>query len=108
MAPLRDRGEGLERLRRVDQVFEVAGEDARLLDGLEHPPRLGGRAAERLGAQDGLARRGRADGFLVQIVGQADDDDVGLGVLDGSFQVGGGLGDAPAAAKAMARSWLRE
>ena len=98
-----DRLDRLERLRRVAQVLEVAAEDAGLLDRLEHPARLLGRPTERLGAQDGLAGRGRQpDRLLVEVVRQADDDDVGVGVLDRRLQVGRVLGDRPARLERLA------
>ena len=70
-APSSHRLHRLEGLGRVAQVLEVAAEHARRLDRLEHPARLLGRAAERLGAQDGLACRGDGlDRLLVEVVGQ--------------------------------------
>src|SRR5690606_9639085 len=63
------RREGLAGLRRVAEVLEVAGEDPRLLDHVEHAPGFVGRASQRLGTQDGLAgRRGQRHGFFVAIV----------------------------------------
>src|SRR3712207_4936030 len=49
--------DGLERLRRVAQVLEVAREHAGLLHRLEHAPRLVGVAAQRLRAEHRLAGR---------------------------------------------------
>ncbi len=78
-----------ERLGRVDEVLEVAREHAGLLHGLEDLERLGGAAAERLGAEHRLAGvGGERDGFLMEEVGDADDHDVGFRVLDGLFHVG--------------------
>ena len=91
------RGDGLERLGRIAEVLEVSAEDTGRLHHRQHPACLLGGPAQRLRAQDGLARRsGETDGFLVQEVGQRDDDDVRVGVLDRGPQVRGGLGDGPA------------
>ena len=103
------RGEGFEGLRRVDEILEVAGEDARFLHGLEHLERLGGRAPERLRAQDGLARFGcKPDGFSVHIVGEPDDDDLGFRVPDGLAQISAPAWDPRSAANALALSAERE
>ena len=91
-----DRGQRLERLGRVDQILQVAGKDAGLLHDLQHLLGLGGVARQRLGAEDRLARlRGQRHGLLVLMVGQADDDGVGVRVVDGRGHVVGGAGDAP-------------
>ena len=88
----------LERLGRVAQVLEVAAEHARPLDRLEHPLRLGRRAAQRLRAQDRLARRRDGlHGLLVEVVRERDDHDVRLGVADRRLHVGRELGDRPSA-----------
>ena len=69
IAPLSHRRDGLERLGRVAQVLEVPAEDPGPLDRLEHPARLVRGPAQRLRAQDGLARGGdRGDGLLVEEV----------------------------------------
>ena len=93
----------LERLGRVAQVLEVAGEDAGRLDDVEHPLRLLGGPPERLRAQHRLAGlRGQPDRLLVQEVGQRDDDDVGVGMVDRGGQVGRRLRDRPALAERRA------
>ena len=98
-----DRGDRLERLGRVAQVLEIAGEDAGLFHDLEHPARLLGRATERLGAQDGLAGlRHQADRLLVEEVGDADDHDVGVRMVDRGGQVGRRFRDPPALAEGLA------
>ena len=92
----------LQRLRRVAQVLEVTGEDARVLDHLQHPPCLVGGAPERLGAQDRLARpRGHGDGLLVQVIGKRDHDDVGLRMSDGRGHVRERMRHAPALRKGL-------
>ena len=99
----------LQRLRRVDEVLEVAAEDARALDGVEHPLRLLGGARERLRAEDRLAvLRAELDGLLVQLVRQADHDRVGLGMRDRLLEVGRPLRHAVLGAEACARSSERE
>ncbi len=46
-----------------------------------------GVACEGFGAQDRLAcSGGHGDGLLVEEVGQSDDDDVGVGVVDGILE----------------------
>ena len=92
-----DRLDRLQRLGRVAEVLEVAAEDARLLDRLEHalaPPRRCARAAWCTGWPCRLG--GERDGLLVQEVGDADDHDVGVRVLDGGLHVRGRLRDVPA------------
>ncbi len=87
----------LERLGRVAQVLEVAAEHARLFDRLEHPSRLVGVAAERLGAQHRLAGcGGQRDCLLVQKVGQPDNDYVSVGMLDRGTHVGRRFRNVPA------------
>ena len=74
----------LQRLRGVDEVLQIAGEDAGRLDEIEDPLGLLGGAGERFGAQHRLAGgRRRGDRLLVHVVGQADDDGVDAGVVDG-------------------------
>ena len=86
--PALDGRDGLEGLGRVDEVFQVPGEDPGRLDGLEHPLRLFCVPAERLGAQHGLARLGdQCDGLLVEEVRQPDDYDVGVRVVHRSRHV---------------------
>ena len=81
--PALHRRDGLQRLRGIDEVFEVAVEDAGLFDEIEHPLRLFGRAPERLRAKHGLAGfGGELHSLLVQMVRHADHDDVRLRVLD--------------------------
>ena len=73
----------LQRLRRVDEILEVAAEDAGALDRVEHPLRLLGRARERLRAEHRLAvLRAELDRLLVQLVRQPDHDRVRLGMRD--------------------------
>ena len=97
------RRDRLERLGRVAQVLEIAAEDAGRLDRLEHPTGLLGGPPERLRAEHRLAGLCRElDRLLVEEVRQRDDDDVGVGVVDGGRQVGGRLGDAPALAERLA------
>ena len=63
---------------------------------MEHAERFVGGAAERLGDEDRFAGGGGGEHrFLVQVVWQGDDDDVGLGVADGLFEIGGVPRDAP-------------
>ena len=96
-APARDRGDGLERLGRVAQVLEVAAEDARALDGGQHPRRLVGGPPEGLGAQHRLARRGDGrHGLLMEVVGQRHHDHVRVGMPDGGLEVRRVLRDVPA------------
>ena len=98
--PVRGRLDRLEGLRRVAQVLEVAAEDARRLDDVEHPLGLLGRPAERLGAQDGLAGlRGQPDRLLVQEVGERDDHHVRIRMVDRGGQVGRRLRDRPSLAE---------
>src|SRR4051812_44483637 len=92
-----DRPDSLERLGRVAEVLEVTAENARLLDLLEHPARLRGGPAERLGAQDGFAGLGgEADRFLMEEVRGAHDHHVGIGMLDRSLHIRRRLADGPA------------
>ena len=103
MRPARRGRDRLERLGRVAQVLEVAGEHAGLLDHREHPARLLGGPPERLRAQHGLAGLGdELDRLLVEEVRQGDDHDVGVGVVDRRRQVGRRLRDAPALAERLA------
>ena len=96
IAPAPTAGQRLERLRCVHEVLEVAAEHPGRLDEIEDPLGLGGRAAERLGAQHGLAGCGRrGDRFLVHVVGQADHDGVDVGMVDGFFDARRGVGDVP-------------
>ncbi len=83
----------LERLRRVDEVLEVPGEDARVLGDVEHPLRLLAVPRQGFRAEDRLAmRRAELERLEVQVVGQADHDRVGIGVRDGLREVGGDHG----------------
>jgi hypothetical protein len=92
---LPDRLEGLEGLGGVNEVFEIGGKNARFLHGFKHGQGLGGRPAERLGAQDGLPGRGGAqDGLLMDVVREPDDDDLGFRVVNGLLQVIRGARDA--------------
>ena len=98
-----DRAHGLERLRRVAEVLEVAAEHARPLDDVEDPLRLVRRPPQRLRAEDRLAGlRREPDRLLVEEVRDADDDDVGVGVVDRRRHVRRRLGDAPALAEGLA------
>ena len=67
----------LQRLRRVDEVLEVAAEHAGALDVSSIRFASVGRAGERLRAEHRLAvRRAELDGLLVQVVRQPDHDRV--------------------------------
>ena len=95
--PVLDRRDCLQALRRVAEVLEIATEHARLLNGVEHPPCLRRRPTERLRAEDGLAGRGsQPDRFFVEVVREADDDDVGVIVLNRRLQIRRVLRDRPA------------
>ena len=84
--------DGLERLGGVDQVLQVAAEDTGLLDRLQHALGLIRGAPQGLGHEHGLAGpRDRADGLLVQEVGQRHDDHVRVRMLDGGLQIRRGL-----------------
>ena len=101
--PAAHRGGRLQRLRGVDEVFEVAGEHAGRFDGVEDPLRLRRVAGERLGAQDRLAGGGgEGDRLLVEEVGKSDDDGVRVGVLDGRLHRRGVVRDVPAAGERLA------
>ncbi len=85
-----------ERLRRVDQILQIAVKDARLLNHVENAFGLGGGTRQRLGAEHGLARLARqAHGLLVQVVGQADHHGVRLRIVDRLGQVRRPGGDVP-------------
>ena len=102
----------LDDLRAEDFVLHVAVEHARVLDEAEHLGGLRGVPAERLGAQDALARSGRGpDRLEMEVVGQGDDDQVDLGVAAQAGHrvvrprdpVGGREGRGPRAARAGVR-----
>ncbi len=91
-----DRLEGLERLRRVAQVLEIATEDTGLLDRLQDLLSLLGIASEWLGAQHRLTgRRCRRHRLHVEVVRQSDDHDVRVPMVDGRLEVGRVLRDPP-------------
>ncbi len=86
----------LERFRRIDQILQIAGEDARSLDRLQHLLSLLGLAPERLGAEDGLAGPGGLEhDVAVEEVRQANHDGVGLRVLDRLVEVNGPVLEGP-------------
>ena len=63
------RSECFERLWRVDEIFEVPGEDACRLDPVEDPLRLFGGAGERFGTEYGLSGFGdQVDDLFVEEV----------------------------------------
>ena len=79
---------GLQRLRCVGEVLEVAGEHAGALDRVEDALRLLGVARERLRAENRFpVPRAQLDRLLVHVVGQTDDDDVGLGMRNRLLEV---------------------
>ena len=78
----------LQRLGRVDEILEVAAEDACALDRVEHPLRLLGRPRERLRAEHRFpVPRAQLDRLLVQLVRKPDHDGVRLRVGDRLFEV---------------------
>ena len=79
---------GLQRLRCVGEVLEVAGEHAGALDRVEDALRLLGVARERLRAENRFpVPRAQLDRLLVHVVGQTDDDDVALGMRNRLLEV---------------------
>src|SRR5581483_10629585 len=87
--------DGLERLRRVDEILEVPREDSGALCRVEDAFRLLGVAGERLRAEHGLAvLRAQLDRLEVEVVRQADDADVRRPVRDRLLEVGRGVRDA--------------
>ncbi len=90
------RREGLERLGRVNEILEVAREDPGPLHDLEHPEAFIRRPAEGLRAQDRLpGLRGQPDGLLVDIIGEPDDDDLRVRILDSIAEIRGPARDIP-------------
>ena len=86
--------ERLQRLRGVDEILEVAREEAGALDGVEHPLRLGGGPGERLRAEDRLpVGDAEPDHLLVELVREPDDDGVRLRMGDRLLEVGRGERD---------------
>ncbi len=97
-----DGADGLERLGGITKVLEVSGEHPRLLDAVEDPLRFLGRASQWLGAENRFAGRGReGNRFLVEMVGEADHHDIGLGMVDRLFHRGGRPGHAPSLAEGV-------
>jgi hypothetical protein len=75
--------QGLQRLGRVGQVFQVTMKHARLLHQLQHLPGFLRIPAQGLGAQHRLAGRGgQAHCFQVQVVRQADHHHISVGRLN--------------------------
>ena len=89
-----DSRDRLQRLRRVDEILEVAGEHAGALDRVEHPLGLRRGSSERLGAEHGLSVLcAQLDGLLVELVREPDHDGVRLRVGDRLLEVRRPLGD---------------
>ncbi len=89
-----DGRDGLQGLRGVDEILEIAGEDAGGLRDVEDLLRLGGVARERLRAEGRLAvPRTELDRLEVQVVRQPDHDGVRRRVGDRRLEIGRVLGD---------------
>ena len=97
-----DGSDGLQRLGRVAEVFEVAAEDAGIFDFVHHALGFCCGAAEGLGAENRLAGGGgQVYALFVDVVGQADDDGVDVVGGTGFGQICGPVGDTPFLCKSL-------
>ena len=91
-----DRFKRFERLRWVDQILKIPVKDTRAFNHIKHPFGFSCVASQRFRTQDGFARFGsHRNGFLVQVVGETDDNHIGFRIVNGFSEVGRRFRDVP-------------